>query len=166
MARHRAKQVQTALPIPDHEGVSRCPASEEVGPGASKVVAGGGSECLAGAKPHQRVGREPFAQSAECRMVMSCRERAAIERFFGDEDAAPLAVTPELQLRDALARRNEEAQASPSAKLRAPYAPSLRRKSEYKREPLLHARLRPSPAPFTHVRSNRMRRSPADTSLR
>ena len=47
---------------------------------------------------------KPFAQSAKCGVVMSSRERAPIERFLGDEDAAPLAMAPELHLRDALTR--------------------------------------------------------------
>lgn len=95
------EDLQAALKEADDEGVPRHGGAAEVGESGREVLTCLGTERLARTKPDQRVTGEPLAQRVEARPQRVTRaERARIERFAIDEDAPPLAVPPELELRD------------------------------------------------------------------
>src|SRR5258705_11625589 len=102
-ARHlsRFEQVQTALPIADDERVARRAAPEEIGERAREVMPLRGAERLAAPKPHERARRKAFAQGREAFLQpVPLRERRPVERLALEMQPSPLAMGPELDLRD------------------------------------------------------------------
>jgi hypothetical protein len=107
--------VEAALKEADDERVSGDARSGGVPERASEVLTGVRTERLARAKPEQRVRGEPLTKRAEQPMVAVIGvEDAAVQHVSVDEDLAPLAVAPELELGDGPTRvvAGEESQRS------------------------------------------------------
>jgi hypothetical protein len=93
--------VKPALEETDHEGVTGDSRVQSIGERSSEIVSDLGAERFAGAKPNEGSGLEALAKSFETgKERVRRRECSTIEAFAVDERAAPLAVTPELELAD------------------------------------------------------------------
>lgn len=97
--------MEAALDRADHEGVARDAGAEVFAEPLREVVAATCPEGLAGPEPEERVGREPRAERGEAAVErVPFAERRRVEDVTVDERAAPLAVSPVLDLADGTAR--------------------------------------------------------------